>query len=546
MPNLTVEQLRSFHQFIMQQIGPYTLVRRIASGGMAEVWMGRRQALGGASKTVAIKLLASHLAENPIYRRMFVDEARLTMMLTHSNVVQVFDVGEQGGRSYLIMEWVDGLDLTRLGDALRETDEQLDFPVIAHVIGEVLRGLAYAHELLDGDHQSGIVHRDISPHNVLCSVSGEVKIADFGVARLTSEETSGVHVRGKLRYMPPEQVRGDSKHPTVDLFAVGAMLQELLDGVRFRAGIERDELFAMVLRGQVPPLRRREVPAELALLRRRLLTADRGARIQSATEALELLRSWPGYRNAADELAALVRARAGVAAPRSGLAVECSDEQLELTAAPTRIERTVERGSSLLETRAAQRGGQASDTTPSVPDSAPTQVVKQVARGRLPVALGMAIACVGIVLGFGYSWLDRPAQADAATLPEPAVVAAPPVAVAPPSEPPARPQQSEDLLVIEDDPPREQSSKPKAKARASAKVEVAAHEFFFVWVKIGGRELALEPTARLSLKPGKHQVQLRESADRPWRSAGRIEVEAGKRYRVSLRKPAALSLERLD
>ncbi|HVH99099.1 MAG TPA: serine/threonine-protein kinase, partial [Enhygromyxa sp.] len=346
-------------------------MRRIASGGMAEVWMGRRQALGGASKTVAVKLLASHLAENPVYRRMFVDEARLTMMLTHSNIVQVFDVGEHGGRSYLIMEWVDGLDLTRLGDSLREHGEQLGFHVIAHVVGEVLRGLAYAHELNEGHEHSGIVHRDISPHNVLCSISGEVKITDFGVARLTSEETSGVHVRGKLRYMPPEQVRGESKHATVDLFAVGAMLQELLDGERFRAGLERDELFAMVLRGEIPPLQRRGVPAELVVLRNRLLASDRELRIQSANEALELLRRWSGYRNAADELAQLVRARAGVAAPRSGLGVEISNDVLELDEAPTRLDRA-----SQLQTRVVQ----ASETTPSVPDSAGSEVVTRASR----------------------------------------------------------------------------------------------------------------------------------------------------------------------
>ncbi|MFO7564025.1 MAG: serine/threonine-protein kinase [Enhygromyxa sp.] len=507
-------------------------MRRIASGGMAEVWMGRRQAMGGASKAVAIKLLASHLGENPIYRRMFVDEARLTMMLTHSNVVQVFDVGEQGGRSFLIMEWVDGLDLTRLGESLHETGEQLDFAIVAHVIGEILRGLAYAHGLEEGEGRRGIVHRDISPHNVLCSVSGEVKITDFGVARLSSEDTSGVHVRGKLRYMPPEQVRGESKHATVDLFAVGAILHELLEGVRFRAGYERDELFGMVLRGEVPPLSRPGVPAELVALRHALLAADRQARIQSANEALELLRRWPGYRNAADELAALVRARAGVAAPRTGLGVESSGEELEIDDEPTHPERTVVWGA-----RDEDRG-QGSETAPSVPEGSRTVVVRR-ASGRLPVMLGVAVACLGIMLGFGFSWLDEPSPADAASLPEPAVVVAAPIPSEPSSE--AAAEAEEELLIIDEEPP-----KPQPKARAAAKVEFAAHEFFFVWVKVGGREHALEPVAKLSLKPGKHRVQVRESADREWRSAGQIEVAAGQRYRVSLRKPAGLSLERLD
>lgn len=539
----------------MQRLGPYTLVRRIASGGMAEVWMGRRRALGGASKTVAIKLLASQLAENQTYQRMFVDEARLTMMLSHSNIVQVFDVGEYGGRSFLIMEWVDGLDLTRIGDSLRESGEQLDFHVVAYIIGEVLRGLAYAHELSEGQAPSGIVHRDISPHNVLCSISGEVKIADFGVARLSSEDTSGVHVRGKLRYMPPEQVRGDSKHATVDLFAVGAMLQELLDGQRFRAGFERDELFAMVLHGQIPPLQRSEVPPELLALRNGLLAPERYARIQTASEALELLRRWSGYRNATDELAQLVRTCAGVAAPRSGLGVEISDEVLEIEDdAPTRLERSI----SDIETRARQQASpaaqpqaQASETTPSVGESSQQSEI-QPRRSRWPVVLGMAIASVGIMIGFAVSMLDEPAPAQAAEaepliVTAPAVVASPPAA-APATEPePASAEHDQPLLVLEDEEqPTRARKRTKAIARSPAKIELAAHEFFFVWVKVGGREYALEPLAKLSLAPGKHQVYLRESSDREWRSAGRIEVAAGKRYRVSLRKPAALTLEQLD
>jgi eukaryotic-like serine/threonine-protein kinase len=503
---------------------------------MAEVWMGRREALGGASKTVAIKLLASHLAENPIYRRMFVDEGRLTMMLSHSNIVQVFDVGEQGGRSFLIMEWVDGIDLTGL---VSEGDEPLGFSIIGHVVGEILRGLAYAHELAQGADQSGVVHRDISPHNVLCSVSGEVKITDFGVARLTSEETSGVHVRGKLRYMPPEQVRGESKHPTVDLFAVGAILHELLDGVRFRAGYERDELFGMVLAGEVPPLRRRDIPAELVALRRGLLAADPRLRIQSASEALELLRGWSGYRNATDELAQRVRARAGVAAPRTGLAVECSDELLDIEEPETEPDRPVELGSAKL--------AAGSETDPSLPGLGDSLLPAAAGRTKLrrwSMTLGITAACAGLALGLGVSWFDDSARAVAASLPEPTIVAAAPIADADTSELPIEPatEPAEPLLILDDEP-----TKPQAKAaRAPAKVEFAAHEFFFVWIKVGGREHALEPLAKLSLKPGKHQVYLRESADREWRAAGRIEVESGQAYRVSLRKPAGLSLERID
>jgi eukaryotic-like serine/threonine-protein kinase len=547
----------------LQRIGPYVLVRRIASGGMAEVWMGRRQAMGGASKAVAIKLLASHLAEKPVYRRMFVDEARLTMMLTHSNIVQVFDVGEHGGRSYLVMEWVDGMDLSQLVGSLRDAGEVLPMHVTAHIIGEVLRGLAYAHDLTEGDERSAIVHRDISPHNVLLSVSGEVKVSDFGVARLASEETSGLHVRGKLRYMPPEQVRGESRHATCDLFAVGAVLQELLDGVRFRAGLERDALFGMVIHGEAPPLRR-EVPPELRALRDGLLTADRSRRIQSAEQALALLRRWPGYRNAADELAQLIRTRAGVAAPRTGLTVAFSDEELEALDEPTVREGSDAAGSSDLETRTVpsdDHAAAASETTPSVA-RAPARA--QAGAGAwLAARRGwFAVAGLGVALGFGWSWFGAELHGHATKPTDPiepimvvggaaaeraelGAVALEPAQGEAPTTDERLAVEAAAGLELPSDPAAEVDESPRPKAKGPAKVEFAAHEFFFVWIKVAGRERALEPVTTLSLRPGKHAVRLRESAEQPWRSAGQIEVEAGRRYRVSLRKPAALTLEPL-
>ncbi|MFV8755002.1 protein kinase domain-containing protein [Nannocystaceae bacterium ST9] len=539
------------------------MVRKIAAGGMAEVWMGRRTAMGGASKTVAIKLLAAHLAENPVYRRMFVDEARLSMMLSHSNLVQVFDVGEQSGRSYLVMEWVDGLDLARLIAVMRDAGESLEFAVIGHVIGEVLRGLAYAHEL-GGDERTAIVHRDISPHNVLLSVSGEVKISDFGVARLTTEETSGLHVRGKLRYMPPEQVRGDSKHPTIDLFAAGALLHEMLDGVRFRAGLERDELFGMVLAGVVPPLVRQGVPAELEALREGLLAADRSERIPSAAQALALLRRWSGYRNVSDELAVLVRRFVGVAAPRSGLGVEPSDEQIQLGEEPTTIEGEPKPGSSEVATRTipTETG---SETTPTLERRRRiTESSERVRRGPLAGLAMFVLLGLGLGLGFGGAWMvgelratlddpkvarpaepsfDRAVEEEVEPLAPASVDVAPLVAEPTPASEPTptlEPRPTLEPTPSTSPRPRERADKPKAT------VEFAAHQFFFVWIKVDGKQYALEPVASVTLPAGRHTVYLREDTKADWVEAGRIKIEPGRRYRVKLSKPAGLALQRLD
>ncbi|PRQ10029.1 serine/threonine protein kinase [Enhygromyxa salina] len=299
----------------MRELGGYTLTHRLGVGGMGEVWKGTRAALGGASVDVAIKVLSRSSVDDPEARRMFLDEARLTMLLANSNIVKVFDAGESPDKTcFMVMEWVHGLNLAELTANLRKTGETLPDVIIAYVIGEVLKGLAHAHDLRDGDQRLTIVHRDISPHNVMLSVSGEVKVMDFGVARMASEDTSGTHVKGKLRYMPPEQLRGMSREPTLDLFAVGAMLHELLDGVKFRSDvIDEGRLYGMILDGEIPPMTRpaHTLPNELDDIRGLLLAAKPEDRIQSAREAFRQLTRWPGYRDARFELDEIVRRFAG-------------------------------------------------------------------------------------------------------------------------------------------------------------------------------------------------------------------------------------------
>lgn len=304
----------------MRKLGDYTLTRRLGVGGMGEVWMGRREALGGAAREVAIKLLSAERASNAEARRMFLDEARLSMLLRNSNIVQVHDVAETSdGTCYMVLEFIEGLNLAELSDKMRQAGEAMPDSITAYIIGEVLKGLAHAHELRhEGQHKT-VVHRDVSPHNVMVSVYGEVKIMDFGIARVASEDTSGVHVKGKLRYMPPEQLRGETREPTLDLFAVGAMLHELLDGVKFRSNvIDEGRLFGMILDGEVPPLARASdsVPKELDELRQLLLAAKPRDRIQSARLAFRRLTFWPGYRDTRFELDELVRRYVGNGGPQ--------------------------------------------------------------------------------------------------------------------------------------------------------------------------------------------------------------------------------------
>ena len=522
----------------LQQLGTYSLVRRIASGGMAEVWMGRRLAMGGAAKTLAIKLLAAHLAENPVYRRMFVDEARLSMMLNHSNLVQVFDVGEQGGRSYLVMEWVDGLDLSRLIAALRESGERLDVGLVAHVVAEILRGLAYAHEL--GGDRGAIVHRDISPHNVLLSVSGEVKISDFGVARLSSEETSGLHVRGKLRYMPPEQALGKSRAPTVDLFAVGAVMHEALSGRPFRGDVEPEQLFQAVVQGEMPPLGRDDVPPELLAVLDGLLRPSRHERFASAEQALEALHRWPGLRSASDELAALARRFSGIEAPRSGLSLDSKSRRVSALHVDTQALAFSEAHDGPTSRTGAVSAALVGSSTsqPTLP-RAPMRR-REAARGLVLAALALA----GLGLGVAWALGDHDAQAGvfeagASTIhprdePEPELELEPALSVDLPSESPLAaptPQAVAEAPTPELPAPR--------KATRRMKVVLSSGESHYVRARVGKRELDVEGSTTLELVEGRYALAIRDGAGQ-WRTSGTLVVAAGHDYRVELGPAGAI------
>jgi serine/threonine protein kinase len=300
-------------------IGGYELVRPLGRGGMAEVWLARKTVGEKGSKYVALKLIAEHFLGDERYVRMFRAEAELAAVLNHANIVQVFDEGVEDGRSYLVMEWVDGLNLLKLGERLAFVDEQRRYRLASYIIGQLLHALHYAHCIRSvGGHPLGVVHRDVSPQNVLVSNNGEVKLTDFGVAHHNFEESSGMHIKGKVRYMPPEQLTGQSRSPTVDLYAVGALLHELVDGRKFRGAYEDgQDLFTVVLTGQVPPLAR-PAPPRLDQLRLRLLERDPKRRIQTAEDALALLARVPGYGDARDELRKLCGSATGVVHPRVG------------------------------------------------------------------------------------------------------------------------------------------------------------------------------------------------------------------------------------
>src|SRR2546423_212550 len=238
---------------------------------MAEVFRAVYQGAAGIEKTVALKRILPGLDAAAEFVQMFIDEARIAVSLTHVNVAQVFDFGEVGGTYYLAMELVDGVDLGRLMEAARRRNrERPGVPpaMAAFIVAEAARGLAYAHDRRGPSGALlGIVHRDVSPQNVLLSYSGEVKIADFGIAKAVGKlhKTQSGAVMGKLRYMSPEQVTGEPLDGRSDVFALGVVLWELLTGAQLFHGDNPGQVTEQVKKAEVvaPSTRAPGISAEL-------------------------------------------------------------------------------------------------------------------------------------------------------------------------------------------------------------------------------------------------------------------------------------------
>jgi tRNA A-37 threonylcarbamoyl transferase component Bud32 len=239
----------------VRAFGKYRLLEPLASGGMADVWRAETTGAAGVVKEVALKLVRGEHEARSEFVRMFVEEARLASRLGHANIVQVFEFDEVDGRYYIAMELVRGRSLGRVAERARELGLRLGLPRSVHVGAEVARALAYAHRLAGPDGAPlGLVHRDVSPHNVLVSFEGEVKLADFGIARAMSRAglTEPGTVKGKLAYMAPEQARGGPLDGRADVFALGVVLWELCAGRRLFARDSDAATLAAVLDGPPP------------------------------------------------------------------------------------------------------------------------------------------------------------------------------------------------------------------------------------------------------------------------------------------------------
>jgi len=231
-----------FDSASLEEFGNYYLLEKIAVGGMAELFKARQRGVHNFEKIVAIKRILPHLSDNDEFVRMFIDEAKLAAQLTHPNIVQIFDLGKAGGFYYIAMEYVDGRDLRSLLRKVREYRAPFPEAVAAYVVMKVAMALDYAHRKRGmNDKELKLVHRDVSPQNVLISSEGAVKLVDFGIAKAATKSTQTMAgaLKGKLLYMSPEQALGQSLDNRSDIYSLGLVLFELLTGERcFQADSE--------------------------------------------------------------------------------------------------------------------------------------------------------------------------------------------------------------------------------------------------------------------------------------------------------------------
>jgi len=289
------------------RIGRYDVLAPLSVGGMAELFLAYTAGPAGFRKFVALKKILPGASRDEDAVRLFIDEARLTAGMSHSNIAQVYDLGEEQGDLYIAMEFIPGLDLSRVARSCKRRGLRLPLGLVALVVREACLALHYAHHYQDPSGRSGgIIHRDVSPKNLMLTYSGNVKVIDFGIAMAKNRvEGPGAPRRGTLAYMSPEQVRNGSLDGRTDLFSAGIVLHELLVGQKLFQGKTDAEVLKAVLEAPIRPPDEinARVPSELSAVAMRALEREPGKRFTTGKEMAKAIEAAAGALMFDDERA---------------------------------------------------------------------------------------------------------------------------------------------------------------------------------------------------------------------------------------------------
>jgi eukaryotic-like serine/threonine-protein kinase len=414
----------------ISMIGRYALCDEVAHGGMATVHIGRLVGPAGFSKTVAIKKMHGAVARNPEFIAMFLDEARLSCRIQHPNAVGITDVIAADGEVFLIMEYVHGEPLSTLCRAATLSEQSVPIEVAVHILRDALYGLHAAHEACD-EHGEPLllVHRDVSPQNILVGVDGVARVCDFGIAKAVGrmQETRTGQVKGKISYMAPEQLLGKPLDRRVDVFAAGVVLWETLAGRRLFAADSSGEAMYRVLEGTIPPLAELVpgVPAALAAAVTRATAKDPTQRFGTAKEFARALEG-VGPLIPAHVIGDWVREAGGDELVRRGLRLR----EIESTPISSRIVRR----SGPDEQDAAPAHIAASPDEATRPDLLPEESATAPARRDYRKVAGAGLAVL-VVAAAVVAFASRAAQPSppAPASPSPSLTTPPPARLEPPA-----------------------------------------------------------------------------------------------------------------
>jgi serine/threonine-protein kinase len=403
----------------------YHVVSKIAHGGMAEIFLAVQQGEVGFQKPVVLKRILPALAEDPSFVRMLVDEAHIASTLNHSNLVQVLDLGKSGQQYFLVLEFVDGWSLEQVRRRAQKAKVKLPIPLVLHIVGALCRGLAYVHGRTRNGKPLGIVHRDVTPQNVLLSQEGEVKLADFGIAKAVgkSEKSATGVIKGKFAYMSPEQSRGWPLDARSDLFSVGSLLYLLVTGKKPFDGATDLDVIMQVRRAkpEKPSSLVRDLNPDVERLINRALRADLAKRWQSAEQmadridAILVKLGQPSGPAPLKRWLEMLATRDGAKPPAAvagavsdpSIAVELGSLDIELqevAPAPTHVEES--RGTGM-DTQSLGMQTHAEATANNMPTRQDSGRAVRLARAdRADVLAGREVTAAGVVVRFK-RWVRR-------------------------------------------------------------------------------------------------------------------------------------------
>jgi serine/threonine protein kinase len=502
-----------------EQFGPYRIVRRIGIGGMAETYEAIRSGPSGFEQRVCLKLVLPFFQQNKGFVELFHREAKLAAKLRHSNIVGVIDFGEVNGRSYMALELIDGCDLRTLLDA---RDRNRLSPELVAMIGlDIAAALDHAHNPGEGkspddsgSFRQGIVHRDISPSNVLISRLGEVMLTDFGVAKaITGTARRQSSVKGKIPYMSAEQLKGDVVDGRSDLFALGVVMFEALAGRRPYEGPNDPATILLALNGEHPSLETLapNAPPKLREVIESLLLPDANDRPQSAREVIEELDELTPSHRVRRELGDMV---ASTPKPADTFD-EWSSSVGQSSSPPSPSEE---------ETGVGRKRRDSADpeaaTAPMTDDPLGTEPPRKSRRPAIAVVIGLVLAVgglasLGTALGLLWPYLGDDAP-KAGTVPaaaieaEPVAPTAPEVVEEPAAEPAAEPTKADTAPAVEATPaePAAKPSQPKTTPAPTqpARITVIVVPWGDVW--IDRKPAGASPLKNKQVKPGSHEISV--------------------------------------